>query len=427
MNILKTFAQSFLALLARKIITKYQPLIIGITGSVGKTSAKEAVFCVVSQKMKTRRSKKNFNNEFGLPLTIIGADSPGKNIFLWLGACFQGLLLIFGGFKQIYPQALVLEYGVDHPDDMDFLLSIARPHISIITSISVSHLEFFKTREALAQEKGKLAEILKPQDILIVNADDPLALDQIKKTQAKVISYGLTNNAEIKIQNIQEDLEDNKYQTGFSVSAPDRETSSYKIKAIGESHLSAVAAGMATAYALKIEDNSIKNGFKLYKPAPGRLNLIAGIKRSVIIDDTYNASPLSVTVALNLLQRMPRAVKIAVLGDMLELGDISEASHEEVGRLAAKLKLTGLITVGSKARLIAKAAKQSGMADSQIFSFDSWGQALKPVQDLIPEKAAILIKGSQGMRLEKLTKELMAEPMKANELLCRQYGKWLIT
>src|SRR5258708_6717222 len=132
--------QKLLAYLAKKILAKYKPKIIGITGSVGKTSAKEAIFLVVAEKFKARKSPKNFNNELGLPFAIIGVDSPGRNIFKWIGVFFKAGALIL--FKQKYAQILVLELGVDRPRDMDYLLSIVKANVSVITNIGISHNEF---------------------------------------------------------------------------------------------------------------------------------------------------------------------------------------------------------------------------------------------------------------------------------------------
>ncbi len=166
---LKQQIQNSLAFLARHIITKYHPKVIGITGSVGKTSAKEAIYHVVSQRYRTRRPLKNFNNEFGLPLTIIGSNSPGRNVFGWLVVLAKGAgLLLFG---QRFPEVLVLEMGIDRVGDMEHLTSIARPDIAVITSIGTSHYEFFRDLETLEQEKGKLAEALTEQGVLVVNGD----------------------------------------------------------------------------------------------------------------------------------------------------------------------------------------------------------------------------------------------------------------
>jgi UDP-N-acetylmuramoyl-tripeptide--D-alanyl-D-alanine ligase len=418
---MKQQVQKLLAALARKILAKYKPKIIGITGSVGKTSAKEAIFLVVSQTFRARKSEKNYNNEFGLPLTIIGSSSPESNPFGWAGLIIKAILLIL--IPHRYPQVLVLEMGVDRPGDMDYLLSIAKPHIAVITSIGISHYEFFPDASGIEAEKGKLAQGLRSRGALIINADNEAAARQGAKTSEQVLTYSTKSSADIMLTDIQETLQD-KFATAFRV-----KSSAYNfpaaINAVGNIHLSAVASAIAVAEALRVDVDSLKKGIAQYKPAPSRLNIIAGIKHTIIIDDTYNAAPDSVLEALALLDRLPGETKMAALGDMAELGDKSEQSHELIGQKVASMKLSHLVTVGANGKIIAHAAVTAGMASDKVLSFDTSDAARKTVQDLLQPNDAILIKGSQSVRMEKITKEIMAEPMRAGELLCRQYGQWL--
>ncbi len=419
---MKQQIQNLLTYFAKRIILKYKPKIVGITGSVGKTSAKEAVFAVLSKRYRVYRPLKNFNNEFGLPFAILGVDSPGRSIAGWLKVLVRGFILVL--IKQRYPEVLVLEYGIDHPGDMDHLLSIATPDIAVVTAISVAHYEFFKDVEAIELEKGKLVEALTMTGVAVLNADNEVAQRQRDKTQAHVITYGVQNNsADVDLINVQEVYGD-RNDTAFSVKLSDR-TVDASIHAIGSTHVSAIAAAIAVANAMKVDTEAIKNGIALYKPAPGRLNIISGIKHTTIIDDTYNASPDSVREALALLARIPAPTKIAVLGDMLELGGITDEAHRTVGASVAQLNLDHFITVGPSGKTMADAAKAAGMPEYKILSFDTSNQAKSTVQELLKPESLVLIKGSQGMRMEKIVLEIMAEPMRAQELLCRQYGKWL--
>ncbi len=418
---MKQQTQKILAWIARKILAKYKPKIIGITGSVGKTSTKEAIFFVVSQTFRTRRSLRNYNNEFGLPLTIIGLESPGQNFAGWLRVIIKGVSLIL--FKHRYPEVLILEMGIDRPGDMDYLLSIAQPDIAVITSIGISHYEFFPDGAGIETEKGKLAEGLHEGGVLIVNVDNETASRQRSKTAQKVLTYSTQLPADILISNVQETLQD-KFATKFAVKTPTHQFNS-AINAVGSIHLSALASAIAVAEALHIDPNSLQKGIAQYKPAPGRLNIISGIKHTVIIDDTYNAAPDSMLQALALLDRLPGEIKMAVLGDMAELGTKSDESHEMIGQKVASMKLSRLVAVGPNGKIIARAAMTAGMASDKVISFDNSNEARKPVQDLLQAGSAVLIKGSQAVRMEKITKEIMAEPMRSGELLCRQYGHWL--
>jgi UDP-N-acetylmuramoyl-tripeptide--D-alanyl-D-alanine ligase len=416
--------KDLLAYLSRRILRQYKPTIIGITGSVGKTSAKEAIFCVVSQKYSARRGLKNFNNEFGFPFAILGVDSPGKNPFLWIVLIAKALALII--FNLEFPKVLILEYGIDRPGDMAHLLSIARPNIAIITNIGLSHASYFKDFAALENEKGKLVAGVLPGGTIILNADNPQALNQKAKTKEKVLLYGLNDPADIKIFDVRENLRDAPagISTTFSVKTPSKEFKC-AIKTLGQPHVFSAAAAIAVGEVLNIDADLIVKGLKNYKPVPGRLNVISGIKKTIIIDDTYNAAPDSTKAALELLSRFPSPIKVAILGDMLELGALSEQKHLEIGKMAAGMNLQRLVTVGPQGKLIADGAKEAGMNSGKIISFDLSTQALNAVQNLLEPGDVILIKGSQGMRMEKITKEIMAEPMRAQELLCRQNEKWL--
>lgn len=416
------FVQKLLAYLARKILAKHKAKIIGITGSVGKTSAKEAIFLVVAEKFRARKSPKNFNNELGLPFAIIGVDSPGRNVFKWIQILLKAAALIL--FKQNYPEVLVLELGVDRPGDMDYLLSMVKPNISVITNIGISHKEFFESIADIELEKGKIAAVLSEADTLILNADNEAALRQRQNSSAKLLTYSAAgSNAEIKFTTTKEDFT-GKGETSFEVTTPSSKFSA-KINAVGYTHLSAVASAIAVAETLQIEADLIVHALAEYKPSPGRLNIIAGIKHTLILDDSYNSAPDSVNEALELFARIPGEQKIAVLGDMRELGNLSDNAHREVGEKVAKLNLDYLVTVGESAKIIAESAKNGGMNEKAILMFDSSDEAKKTVQELIKPESAVLVKGSQFVRLEKITKEIMAEPMRARDLLCRQDGKWL--
>lgn len=421
--VMKKIIQDLLAFFAKKILAKYKPKIIGITGSVGKTSTKEAVFLVVNQKYKARKSEKSFNGELGLPLSIIGIkNDPQKSIFSWFKVFVKALGLLI--WKVKYPEFLVLEYGVDHVGDMDKLLAIAHPNIALITSIGVSHYEFFKDVEAIETEKGKIAQILRSDEILIVNADNQKAFNQKNKSSAKVLSYGFENTAEIKAEVIEMDLH-SPYGATINFTTLLNNIIA-RINCLGEPHYYAVTAAVAVAEALHIEADLIVKGLIEYKPSPGRLNIIPGIKHSTIIDDSYNASPDSMRQAIRLFDRLEAPNKIAILGTMRELGALTESSHREIGEYIASIKPNYLITVAEGGKIISDSAILAGMSSGAVMHFNTSDEAKKIVQDLIQPETLILVKGSQNtVRLEKVVKEIMAEPMKAKELLVRQYGDWL--
>ncbi len=416
---MRNLLEKLLAVFARNIIKKYQPIIIGITGSVGKTSTRAAVFAVVSAKYRAYTPPKNLNDKIGLPMGIIGLDSPGKSVLGWIKVFSRALSILL--FKVKYPEVLVLEYGIDRVGEMDELLSIAKPNIGVVTSIGLSHYEFFESSDVIELEKGKLAESVEASGVVILNADNEVALRQRSKVHASVLSYG--RSGDVILEALEELLSDAS-TTLLYVATPTRKFE-VRIPAVGATHVSSALAAIAVAERLKIETDIVSKGLNQYKPVPGRLNVISGLKRSILIDDTYNSAPDSLHEALQLLARFSGAHKIAVLGDMLELGELSEEAHKAVGVEVARIALSHLVTVGAGGKIIAESAVASGYPDEQVICFDSSDDARLTVQDLIREGSVVLVKGSQSMRMEIISKEIMAEPMRASELLCRQYGKWI--
>lgn len=419
---MRRIVEPLLAILARKIVAKYKPKIVGITGSVGKTSTRAAVFAVVSQRFGAYTPPKNLNDKIGLPLGIIGMDSPGKSLAGWVQVFGRAFSLLV--FKQKYPEVLVLEYGIDRVGEMQQLLAIATPQVAVLTSIGFSHYEFFTDIETVAREKGYILQALSSDGTAILNGDDERVLAQAPTVKGAVVTYGHGAQT-VSLVEKTESFTDTP-STNLSIRTSRFNVSAH-ISALGTPHVSAALAAVAVAEALGVEESAIIRGLSAYRPVPGRLNVIGGLRRSWIIDDTYNASPDSMHEALALLGRVPGSHKVAVLGDMLELGSVSDAEHMSVGQQVAALGVNHLVTVGPSGKIIAEAALAAGLPEERVISFDTSAQATITVQELMREGSIVLVKGSQGVRMERVTKEIMAEPMRASDLLCRQYGKWLNT
>jgi len=428
---MRKLIQLKLKILSKLILKKYKPKIIGITGSVGKTSAKEAVYTVLKTKFNVRRNTKNYNNEIGLPLTIIGSDSPGKSIFGWLGVFFKAGGLILRRDKN-YPKILVLEMGVDRPGDMKYLMGIAKGDIGIVTLISHSHEEFFEDVKEIQKEKGLLVENLKPGGWAILNFDDELTRELAGKSKVKVLSYGFKEGAMLRAQELVfsfEKTKDIKNLLGisFKLNYNGSFVPVLLPQVIGYNSIYAALVAAAVGATMEMNLVEISKAMREFDSPNGRMNLIDGIKHTLIIDDTYNSSPISVMSALDIVSKIPIAKgarRFAVLGDMLELGKYSEEGHREVGRYAAKARVDKLITVGERARDIARSAEEAGMARDNIFEYTDVAEAGRFIQQRIEQGDLILVKGSQGMRLEKIVKEIMAEPLRAKELLVRQEEEW---
>ena len=433
----KSILQVILAFLARAAIRKYNPIIIGVTGSVGKTSTREAIFAVLKKKYRVRASEKNYNTEIGLPLTILGIPHYGKNIFAWKLAFIKVFFsLLFS--KNKYPKILILEYGIDRPGDMDYLLSVAKPRMAVVTAIGEVpvHVEFFKDPEEVIAEKAKLVASVPENGHVILNHDDYAVYDMGGKTKAPVLTFGFEEHAEVKIINYQlsiskdANLGDTPEGISFKIQH-EGNTVPFWIKGVfgkPQAYAAAAAAGVGVALGMNLVE--ISGAIRQYISPAGRMRLISGIKKSFIIDDTYNAAPEAMHAAIDTLEALPGKRKIAVLGDMLEIGKFSEQVHRVIGdRVAGFVDI--LVTVGPRAKFIADEAKTRGieknprvLSPEQVMSFENSVDAGKALDPLIQPGDLILVKGSQAMRLEKTVEEIMTHPEKAAEFLVRQDEYW---
>ncbi|HMB26176.1 MAG TPA: Mur ligase family protein, partial [Patescibacteria group bacterium] len=194
---MKSLLEKLLAVLAQRIIKKYNPKIIGITGSMGKTSAKEAVFAVLKEKFQVRKNIKNYNNEIGVPLTVIGAESGGSSVFRWLLVILRAFgLLLFK--KNDYPEVLVLEMGADKPGDIQYLVEKFPCDVGVLTMIGPAHLENFKTLENIVKEKQKIVTHLSKKGQAIINSDDPQQKQVKDKVEATVLTYGSSEDSDLR-------------------------------------------------------------------------------------------------------------------------------------------------------------------------------------------------------------------------------------
>lgn len=412
--------------LAIAVLKKYRPLVIGITGSVGKTSTKEAVFSVLRHHFKVRRSLKNYNNEIGVPLTILGVASGGHSFFKWLDVILQSLFLLWK--KADYPEILILEMGADKIGDIKYLVKFVPCDIGVVTAVSEVHLEFFGSVGNIIKEKQKIITHLKESHLAVLNGDDQNVLTMKSATQAKVVTFGFNDNVDVRATDVKVSQKQGEIGTAFKLHSQGSVLPVFLPKALGKQQVRAALVAIAIAGSFKLNLLDVAENLRTYQAPPGRTNLIKGIKNSLLIDDSYNASPISVKAALDLLQEIKvveGAKKIAVLGAMLELGGYSEAGHQEVGKIAAQVGVDMLVAVGEKTRDIIRGAVTAGLPEEKTFYFDNNHDAGLFVQNKLKEGDLALIKGSQGARMEQITKELMAEPLRVSELLVRQSEEWL--
>jgi len=412
-----------LKILAQATLWRYKPMIVGVTGSVGKTSTKEVIYVILKNKYNVRQNIKNYNNEIGVPLTILGQETGGNSSWRWLQIFLISLFEIF--YTKNYPEVLVLEMGADRLGDIAYLTNFVKCDVGVVTAIGEIpvHVEFFQTADQVAKEKANILRYLKQDNWAVLNFDDERIKMMARRTQGKIFSYGFEEKVNLRAVNLEQHLE-NLNEAGISFKV-DYQGSNVPIRlknVYAKHQVYSILAGMAVGLIFKMNLIEITGALKNYEPPAGRLRLIYGIKDSWIIDDTYNSSPSSTLGALELLALMPGR-KIAVIGDMLELGSFTEEAHRRAGEKAAQIAEI-LLAVGERAIFLADEAKKQGMPKEKVFHFASAEEAGRLLQDLVKEGDVILVKGSQGIRMEKVVKEIMAEPQRAEELLIRQEESW---
>ena len=424
-EIFKKIVVTILTFEAKILLRRTRPQIIAVTGSVGKTSIKDSIYEVFKGRIHVRKSEKSFNSEIGVPLSVLGLPNAWSNPFLWIKNIIDGAILMMHPGE--YPKLLILEMGVDRPGDMDRLTAWIRPDVVVLTRLPdvPVHVEYFESPEAVVAEKRKLVSALKPDGVLVYNQDDEKVTEVAKETFQQSIGYSRYSLSPFTAS-ADKIIYENGKAAGFEflLTHLDSATLMRVNGSLGVQHAYNYAAAAAVASVFSIDIEAVTEALRNYVPPQGRMRLIHGIKDTLIIDDTYNSSPIAGESALLTLRELKGLKRrIAVLGDMMELGQFSIREHERIGRLVAK-SADVLVTIGVRARGFSKGAIEAGMDEAHIFEFDDALQAGKEMQTFIKAGDILLVKGSQSIRAERFVEELMAEPEKAEELLVRQDPMW---
>jgi len=423
-DFLTNILRATLRKLAQLTLWRYRPGIIGITGSAGKTSTKLAIKAVLEKGRRVRVLEGNLNNDLGLPLAILGdwsgrelklisRETPpgtarfGKAVF-WLKVIFSSTWRIIFASRE-YPEILILEYGADRPGDIKYLLTIARPNVSVITAIGdiPVHVEFYPGPLEVAREKGRLIEYLPTEGYAVLNGDDEVVRNLQSRTRAHVMTYGLGRDVEVRATRFENKSDADGRPIGVSFKLEHGSgVVPVRIEGVfGRAHAYSAAAAAAVGIIFGMNLVAISEALSDYKPASSRMQILPGIKYTWIIDDSYNASPIAMQAALDALRELSAKRRIAVLGDMLEVGKYTPEVHERMGRLAAQ-SADALFTVGPRAKFIAEAAQSARMKRDRIFSFDTADEARKPIQDFLRKGDVVLVKGSHAMELNKIVEEI---------------------
>lgn len=425
----KYIIQRILILEARIVLWRFKPRIVAITGSVGKTSTKDTVAVALSAFATVRKSQKSFNSEFGVPLTILGLDTAWGSAWGWFTVLVRGVGVIF---SREYPEWLVLEVGADTPGDIERITQWIHPDVSVVTQLSKVpvHVEFFSSPAEVAREKSFLVSATKKEGLVVLNIDDPDVMAMKKLSKSRTFTFGFSEDADVAISN-ETIVYENGVPTGMSCKANyDGNVIPLNIQGtIGLQLLYPLAAAMAVVAGLKLNVVDAGRAFTEYHGAPGRMRVLPAIKGATIIDDSYNSSPIALASALFTLKTLDvSGRRIAVLGDMLELGKYTTEEHKKAGRLCADV-CDMLFVVGVRAKYVAEGAREKGMDESTIFECADAQKAGKLLEGMLKTGDVVLIKGSQGsgqnkIRTERAVKEIMAEPQRAEELLVRQGEGW---
>jgi UDP-N-acetylmuramoyl-tripeptide--D-alanyl-D-alanine ligase len=406
---------SLLSFKARDFLRQHHVQVIAVTGSIGKTSTKEAIYTVLKERFNVYSSKKSFNTEFGLSLAVLQEEESGfTSPLAWLRILRRVLFV-----KKVPYQKIVLEMGADKPGDLKKLMKIASPQISVVTNVNLVHLAEgqFKNVEAIAREKGTLIRFLPKSGVAVLNADDE-RVNQMN-TPAFRFTYGVRRPAILMAKDVRASARDLKFTVTFR-----NESEKFTVPVVGLFQIYVLLPAIAVGLQMGMKLSEISKGLAGFKLPSGRMNPIAGIHKSQIIDSSYNASPRAVEAALDLLAELKAKRKIAALGTMNELGELSYEAHIKAGRKAAQAADI-LVAVGHEASILKKGAMEGGMKEEKIFTFFDSDTAGSRFQSLVKEGDLILVKGSQNkVRMERFVKALMKNPEQAEFLLCRQGSYW---
>jgi UDP-N-acetylmuramoyl-tripeptide--D-alanyl-D-alanine ligase len=411
-SLFKKIIVKILILESRIILKKYKPYIIAVTGSVGKTSTKDAIYTVLADNCYIRKSEKSFNSEIGIPLTVLGVQNAWNDPFLWLKNIFEGIELII--FKTEYPKCLVLEIGADHPGDIKNITKWLKPDIAVITRVGEVpvHVEFFNSPEDVLNEKFFLARALKADGTLIISSDDKRLTEASKNIKQRVITFGIENAASVSASDIRMDIHNG---ISFKLNFEGNSLPVNLTGVLGNQQVYPLIAAISVGIVRGVNIVKLAESFSKHIPPRGRMNIIKGLNGSFLIDDTYNSSPDALHEALKTLTLLQTSgKKIAILGDMMELGKFSADEHKKAGELALK-SCDILITVGPRAKLMVENAKNFSLAI----------EAGEYIKKIVAVNDIVLLKGSQSIRLERATQVLLDEPERDSELLVRQEDEWL--
>lgn len=414
--------EKILVWLSRKVLNKYQPTVIGIGGSVGKTLTKEVVASVIELKFKTGKTIGSFNTELGVMGIILtrGGDidmskyyywSSVKKIIFWIKVIIKGIILLF---KQCeYPEFLVLELGEDKPGDIDYLVNIVKPKIGIITAMGEipAHVGFYNSPEQSIAENAILVNSLPSNGLAILNADDENVIN-MKYSSDKMISFSMNKKSDYKVEKvdlyIQQKENNDILNHGIKFSINNKNF--ILPNALAKHQVYAFIIGTIMADHFNIDLDKVVNKYKNFILPGQRMSLKQGTEGYIIIDDSYNSSPIAAKAALTTLNSYTSKLnsisgsqkrRVAILGDMLELGKYGKSSHHQLGENVVN-NADLLLTVGKLSDNIAIGAIKKGFLKENIYSFENVISLKEKINDYITPNDIVLVKASRSIDLKQI-------------------------
>jgi len=418
--IFRRFVVWALGLSSKILLFRHKPEVIGITGSAGKTSTKEFIAKLLDIDFNILAPKGGYNTEIGAPLALFEEDVPKdiNSVFGWLGLLARTLKKAIT--SKHYPEKIIVEMGADKPDDIKKLCKIFKPRVGIVLAVLPTHLLEFKTIIGVFREKSQLAQATPADGKLFLNWDDERVREMATLTKTEVVFFGQENKDGYVASNLESDI---KYLS-FNLSGPRGIQTDIKVRLYGKQMVYPILSAISVALENNISLAKIKETLKTVRPFPGRMNVIEGVNDTIIIDDSYNANPKSTIESLAFLKKQ-KGRRIALLGNMNELGDYEVEGHEIVGEsVAGSADL--LITVGdvSKSHLAKKALK-CGMSKDKVSSFKTSEEAGSFLLKNLKKGDIVLAKGSQNkVRMEKAVEIIMKDKKNKKKILVRQSDFW---